>query len=159
LILKETSPSEKTIREINFKLGLNLIVDAGKNQEKGNSVGKTTILKLIDIALGAKDRKYIYFDEETKKSNIVLEEYIKNSKIQVVLEVVNTFIDCTVSHELTVDLFPNGKHYINGETYGLNAYNEKLNGIFFQTTKLNLHLDSLLRCLLGLIKKLIIISF
>ncbi|HEN4287699.1 TPA: DUF2326 domain-containing protein, partial [Streptococcus agalactiae] len=134
-ILKETSPSEKTIREINFKLGLNLIVDAGKNQEKGNSVGKTTILKLIDIALGAKDRKYIYFDEETKKSNIVLEEYIKNSKIQVVLEVVNTFIDCTVSHELTVDLFPNGKHYINGETYGLNAYNEKLNGIFFSNNQ------------------------
>ncbi|MCC9795908.1 hypothetical protein HK211_03100, partial [Streptococcus agalactiae] len=112
-----------------------LIVDAGKNQEKGNSVGKTTILKLIDIALGAKDRKYIYFDEETKKSNIVLEEYIKNSKIQVVLEVVNTFIDCTVSHELTVDLFPNGKHYINGETYGLNAYNEKLNGIFFSNNQ------------------------
>ena len=69
LTLKETSPSEKIIREINFKLGLNLIVDAGKNQEKSNSVGKTTILKLIDIALGAKERKYIYFNEETKKSN------------------------------------------------------------------------------------------
>lgn len=131
LTLKETSPSEKLIREINFKLGLNLIVDAGKNQEKSNSVGKTTILKLIDIALGARERKYIYFDEETKKSNEMLKNYIIDSKVQVVLEVAESFTDYTDCQELAVDLFPNGKRYINGESVSFSDYTRYLNFIFF----------------------------
>lgn len=69
LIIKETKPALEIIREIPFVKGMNFIVDAGKDQEKGNSVGKTTVLKLIDICLGAKDRKYIYFDDETKQTN------------------------------------------------------------------------------------------
>lgn len=131
LTLKETSPSEKLIREINFKLGLNLIVDAGKNQEKSNSVGKTTILKLIDIALGARERKYIYFNEETKKSNEKLKNYIIDSKVQVVLEVAKSFTDYTDCQELAVDLFPNGKRYINGESFSFSDYTRYLNFIFF----------------------------
>lgn len=131
LTLKETSPSEKIIREINFKLGLNLIVDAGKNQEKSNSVGKTTILKLIDIALGARERKYIYFNEETKKSNEKLKNYIIDSKVQVVLEVAKSFTDCTDCQELAVDLFPNGKRYINGGSVSISDYTRHLNFIFF----------------------------
>ena len=131
LTLKETSPSEKIIREINFKLGLNLIVDAGKNQEKSNSVGKTTILKLIDIALGARERKYIYFNEETKKSNEKLKNYIIDSKVQVVLEVAKSFTDCTDCQELAVDLFPNGKRYINGGSVSIGDYTRHLNFIFF----------------------------
>jgi hypothetical protein len=131
LTLKETSPSEKIIREINFKLGLNLIVDAGKNQEKSNSVGKTTILKLIDIALGARERKYIYFNEETKKSNKKLKNYIIGSKVQVVLEVAKSFTDYTDCQELAVDLFPKGKRYINGESVSFSDYTRHLNFIFF----------------------------
>lgn len=131
LTIKETSPSEKIIREINFKLGLNLIVDAGKNQEKSNSVGKTTILKLIDIALGARERKYIYFNEETKNSNEKLKNYIIDSKVQVVLEVAKSFTDCTDFQELAVDLFPNGKRYINGKSVSISDYTTHLNFIFF----------------------------
>ncbi len=135
LTLKETSPSEKIIREINFKLGLNLIVDAGKNQEKSNSVGKTTILKLIDIALGARERKYIYFNEETKKSNEKLKNYIIDSKVQVVLEVAKSFTDCTDCQELAVDLFPNGKRYINGGSVSISDYTRHLNFIFFSNSQ------------------------
>ena len=135
LTLKETSPSEKIIREINFKLGLNLIVDAGKNQEKSNSVGKTTILKLIDIALGARERKYIYFNEETKKSNEKLKNYIIDSKVQVVLEVAKAFTDCTDCQELAVDLFPNGKRYINGGSVSISDYTRHLNFIFFSNSQ------------------------
>jgi len=61
-----SSPS-KIIREIIFRKGINLIVD--ESQEKhitGNSVGKTTVLKLIDFCLGAK-AKIIYEDPESKK--------------------------------------------------------------------------------------------
>ena len=63
-----TSPTE-TIREIEFKAGLNLIVDDTPTTEvklTGNNVGKTTVLKLIDFCLGAKP-SIIFTDTENKK--------------------------------------------------------------------------------------------
>ncbi|TOK91684.1 hypothetical protein CGI07_24485, partial [Vibrio parahaemolyticus] len=44
----------------------NLVVDESDGQVTGNSVGKTTVLKLIDFCLGAKP-KIIYEDPENKK--------------------------------------------------------------------------------------------
>ncbi|MED4592292.1 MULTISPECIES: DUF2326 domain-containing protein [Bacillus] len=132
LIIKETKPVQKIIREIRFAKGMNFIVDAGKDQEKGNSVGKTTILKLIDICLGAKHRKYIYFDDETKQTNETLKNYINDNKINVELKVVESFDeeDSTV-HILSVDLYPRGKRYINGIEVNQNDYWLQLNEIFF----------------------------
>lgn len=132
LSLIETYPKEKNIRTINFTKGINFIVDAGKNQEKGNSVGKTTILKIIDICLGAKDRKYIYFDEETHKTNDELKSYINDNKIKATLELISSF-DNNVSQviKLDVDLFLRGKRYINGEIKKLEEYKEELNKILF----------------------------
>lgn len=46
----------QVIREIPFHKGLNLIVDESDGQVTGNGVGKTTVLKLIDFCLGAKDK-------------------------------------------------------------------------------------------------------
>lgn len=61
------STPTKTIREIYFRKGINLIVDESKEEHiTGNSVGKTTVLKLIDFCLGAKS-KIIYEDSEDKK--------------------------------------------------------------------------------------------
>ena len=61
-----SSPS-KIIREIIFRKGINLIVDESQGEHiTGNSVGKTTVLKLIDFCLGAK-AKIIYEDPESKK--------------------------------------------------------------------------------------------
>lgn len=133
LTIKETKPSEKIVREIPFKMGLNFIVDAGKDQEKGNSVGKTTILKLIDIALGAKDRKYIYYDEETQKTNSVLKTYIKEKKVRVELLIVESFEDYEnhKNYLLAVDLFPRGKRFIDGLELNQNDYWQQLNVIFF----------------------------
>ena len=57
------------IREINFRLGINLIVDETPNtqgKETGNNVGKTTVLMLIDFCLGA-NINHIYTDPENKK--------------------------------------------------------------------------------------------
>ena len=69
LIIKETFPTEKIIRDIKFNLnGLNLIVDES-NSKKGNGVGKTTFLRLLDIGFGARDRKAIYTDPETSSVN------------------------------------------------------------------------------------------
>lgn len=68
-----TSPT-KIIRDIEFKTGLNLIIDdtpIGDTKSTGNNVGKTTVLKLVDFCLGAKSN-IIYTDTENKK-----EVYIK----------------------------------------------------------------------------------
>ncbi|AUT06054.1 hypothetical protein SPSF3K_01329 [Streptococcus parauberis] len=121
------------MREIPFKMGLNFIVDAGKDQEKGNSVGKTTILKLIDIALGAKDRKYIYYDEETQKTNSVLKTYIEEKKVRVELLIVESFEDYEnhKNYLRAVDLFPRGKRFIDGLELNQNDYWQQLNVIFF----------------------------
>ncbi|WEM66091.1 hypothetical protein P1T45_05775 [Streptococcus parauberis] len=133
ITIKETKPSEKIVREIPFKMGLNFIVDAGKDQEKGNSVGKTTILKLIDIALGAKDRKYIYYDEETQKTNSVLKTYIEEKKVRVELLIVESFEDYEnhKNYLRAVDLFPRGKRFIDGLELNQNDYWQQLNVIFF----------------------------
>jgi len=57
------------IRNIEFHLGLNLIIDdtsVVSGKETGNNVGKTTVLKLIDFCLGAKGGG-VYTDPENKK--------------------------------------------------------------------------------------------
>lgn len=132
LTIKETKPAQEIIREIPFTRGMNFIVDAGKDQEKGNSVGKTTILKLIDICLGAKDRKYIYYDDETKQTNEKLKNYIMGNKVNVELMVVESFNDeNSEEYILSVDLYPRGKRYINGIEMKQNDYWQQLNVIFF----------------------------
>jgi uncharacterized protein YydD (DUF2326 family) len=63
------SIEHKTIREIPFKKGINLIVDETletNNKATGNNVGKTTVLKLVDFCLGA-EPKIVYIDPESKK--------------------------------------------------------------------------------------------
>lgn len=135
LIIRETKPTQEIIREIPFVEGVNFIVDAGIDQEKGNSVGKTTILKLIDICLGAKDRKYIYYDDETKQTNEELKSYIISKKVNVELMVVESFNDeNTNNFILSVDLYPRGKRYINGIETNQNDYWQKLNLIFFSNS-------------------------
>jgi uncharacterized protein YydD (DUF2326 family) len=58
------------IRSIPFHMGLNLIIDEtpiNTGKETGNSVGKTTVLKLIDFCLGGSG-KGIYTDSENQKN-------------------------------------------------------------------------------------------
>ena len=75
----------KVIREIQFHKGLNLIVDESEHQITGNSVGKTTVLKLVDFCLGA-NPKHIYIDHETKKQEYnLVKDYLIENKILVTL--------------------------------------------------------------------------
>ena len=77
--------SAKVIREIEFHKGLNLIIDESEHQITGNSVGKTTVLKLVDFCLGA-NPKHIYVDHETKKQEYKLvKEYLIGNKILITL--------------------------------------------------------------------------
>jgi len=123
----------KEIRNVVFKLGLNIIVDDTRESDtgKGNNVGKTTFLKLIDICFGAKDKKYIWTDNDTGSETTSLKNYIKDKKVYAELEIEKG--DTTYS--LKVELFDRGRRYINGESLSYNNYVEKLNEIIFSIQK------------------------
>lgn len=126
LKIVETSPTNNVIRDVPFKDGLNIVVDES-DDEKGNNVGKTTFLKLIDICLGASDKKYIWTDSDTGSETKNLKEYIQLKKV---------FAELTIkkngtSYDLRVELFDNGRKYINGKKIPAKAYNQTLNNIIF----------------------------
>lgn len=114
------------LRNIKFNSeGMNLIVD--NSDKSGNNVGKTTVLKLIDICLGAREKKYIYEENETKAENSELKNYIENEKITVALKLRKNNADT----ELKVELFERGKRFINGEVFKYETYTTKLKELFF----------------------------
>lgn len=79
----------KVIREIEFHKGLNLIVDESEHQITGNSVGKTTVLKLVDFCLGGSP-KQIYVDHETKKQEYKLvKDFLIENKVLITLVMTN----------------------------------------------------------------------
>ena len=71
------------IREIKFHKGLNLIVDntpSDTRTETGNSVGKTTVLRLVDMCLG-KDPKSIYTDpSDPRSADEQIKEFLLDTK-------------------------------------------------------------------------------
>ncbi len=124
---------QKEIRNVVFKKGLNIIVDDTRDSdnEQGNNVGKTTFLKLIDICLGAKDKKYIWTDNDTSSENTILKNYISDKKVYVELGILNGSLE----YSLKVELFDRGKRYINGENLKYEDYVDKLNEIIFNIVK------------------------
>lgn len=83
-----TSGNGAIIRDIQFHIGLNLIVDETpvvSRKETGNNVGKTTVLKLVDFCLGA-NAKGIYTDHENKRNEYKLvKDYLAKNKVVVSL--------------------------------------------------------------------------
>ena len=72
------------IRDIQFHLGINLIVDETPDvsgKETGNNVGKTTVLKLVDFCLGA-NAKGIYTDFENRRNEYKLvKDFLIDNKV------------------------------------------------------------------------------
>lgn len=79
---------ERIIKEIEFKTGLNLIIDntpADKIKNTGNNVGKTTVLKLIDVCLGKKP-SIVYEDTENKKETYdLVKDYLIDKEVDITL--------------------------------------------------------------------------
>lgn len=86
----------RLIRKIEFKSGLNLIIDNTPTTEvklTGNNVGKTTVLKLIDFCLGG-NPSIIYTDTENKKDVYELvKDYLVENEIKISLTLVDDLID------------------------------------------------------------------
>lgn len=82
---------EEVIRDITFHKGLNLIVDETESHEQndsettetGNSVGKTTVLRLVDYCLGGKGEN-IYKDPESKGKTDIF-QFLTNKKVLISL--------------------------------------------------------------------------
>lgn len=91
----QISSTNGTIRDITFHNGLNLIVDntPSKNNkiQTGNNVGKTTVLKLVDVCFGA-NPKIVYQDAEDKnKEYVAVRDYLKDKAVSVSLELTDSF--------------------------------------------------------------------
>jgi uncharacterized protein YydD (DUF2326 family) len=78
------SAGSEIIREIRFRKGINLIVDESEGKVTGNSVGKTTVLKLIDFCLGG-DAKKIYEDPESKKVYTLVRDFLVEKEVLITL--------------------------------------------------------------------------
>lgn len=126
-IIKEI-PQFEVIRNVKFNLnGLNLIVD--KPNASGNGIGKTTFLRLIDIAMGATEISSLYKDKEQSSENKELKNFIENSKVFIKMILFNPNLKENI--ELEVDLFTNGGRRINGHKANYNEYTSYLNQIIF----------------------------
>ncbi|MBT7996299.1 MAG: DUF2326 domain-containing protein [Bacteroidetes bacterium] len=96
------SKGASVIRDIVFRKGINLIVDNSEGQITGNSVGKTTVLKLIDFCFGA-DKKNIWEDPENKKEVYALvKDYLIDKEILITLCLTEN-IDDPNAQELVIE--------------------------------------------------------
>lgn len=131
LIVRKMYPSEIIIREIKFKeKGLSLIVDNTPEDliESGNSVGKSTAIKIIDLCLGAKSVRELYYDSDTKSENTEVLEFLKEYKVQAELILID---DNRKEYSIKRDLFPRGKKYIADEIYKEQDFGNELKKLLF----------------------------
>ena len=119
----------KLIRNVSFKKGLNLIIDSDDITGKGNDIGKTTFINLIDLCFGARDIDIIYSDKETQTSknnpNIV-QRFIENKKIVIELDL--------LGHQIIRPLFstkPKNIFLLDGKQVKHKEIQEFLCSLFF----------------------------
>lgn len=131
LIVRKTKPSEEVIREIRFnEKGLNLIIDDTPEslRESGNSVGKSTAIKIIDLCLGAKSVRELYYDSDTKSENVVVKDFLEEYKVQAELILLD---ENKREYSIKRDLFKRGKKYIFDEPYTEQDFWDELKKIIF----------------------------
>ena len=133
------SSGAEVIREINFRKGINLIIDESDGKITGNGVGKTTVLKLIDFCFGA-EAKVIYEDPESKKRiNKLVKDYLVQNKVLITLSLIGN-LDDTSSDEILIERnFASGKksviRRINGINYNNDEFVSGLKNTFFPENK------------------------
>ena len=136
-----TSESDRIIREVTFKKGMNIILGEcgdGKGQSS-NSLGKTTLIRCLDFCLGGKDATAIYTDSEFKKENKTVVGFLKKEKPTFKLTLSNRF-DSTdeiiIERHLDLTAARNRiTNYINGERYTQKEFDSKLKELLFGFTE------------------------
>ena len=125
--------TDVVLRKIEFKNGVNFIVDSEKS-DKHNKVGKTTCLKLLDLSLGAKNKDAIFKDYETQSVNEQLRLFIENQKIYTDMVLIDDFNHPSKEVSIKTELFNRGKRYINGEQTSYDEVNKCLNELLFENS-------------------------
>ncbi|MCW3789377.1 DUF2326 domain-containing protein [Plebeiibacterium sediminum] len=123
------------IRDIEFRKGINLIVDKSEGKITGNSVGKTTVLKLIDFCFGA-NKKNIWEDPENKKEVYTLvKNHLVNNEILVTLTLTENLDDESALEIVIERNFQSSKskviRKVNGENLTENEFEPKLTELLF----------------------------
>ena len=133
------SNSGTPIRQINFRKGLNLIVDetTGNRRESGNNVGKTTILRLIDYCFGG-DGRNIYSDPEFRdKSNTEVARFLTENNIIITMTLVDD-LESPLSRQIVVRRnFLKRKEKIfeiDGEQQTIESFPRELKRLIFDST-------------------------
>lgn len=128
------------IREILFHKGINLIVDETKSKDKtesGNSVGKTTVLRLIDFCLDGSGSN-IFIDPEFKNTNKKIESFLKHNNILITLVLIEDLENLnskTVTIQRNFLSYRNKIQKINGETYNNDDFSSTLKELIFESTE------------------------
>lgn len=129
---------EKIIRDIPFHKGINLIVDETPSESKtasGNSVGKTTVLRLIDYCLDGSGEN-IFVDPEFKTKNHKIESFLKENNIIITLNLIEDIND---EYSRKIEIQRNFLRYkdkiqtINGEPYKNTDFSHELKRLIFKT--------------------------
>ncbi|MFT5700398.1 MAG: hypothetical protein ACI8ZB_003272 [Desulforhopalus sp.] len=126
------------IRDIPFHKGINLIVDENPSKKKtssGNSVGKTTVLRLIDFCLDG-DGKNLYIDPEFKTHNKVIENFLKDNNV-VITTVLVADLDDELSEQIKIErnflTYSEKIQRINDENFKNEDFSKKLKELIFKT--------------------------
>lgn len=109
------------IRRIDFHQGLNLIVDEtpDNNTETGNNVGKTTILRLIDICLGKETRTIYISPEDRRVVNEEVKTFLTEKEVVITLILVSDWTTTAKEVRIRRNFLSrkNAIQEINGENY------------------------------------------
>ncbi|MEN6462577.1 MAG: DUF2326 domain-containing protein [Syntrophomonas sp.] len=139
LKLLTITKGSSVIREIEFRKGINLIVDESEGKITGNNVGKTTVLKLIDFCFGA-NKNIIWEDPENRKQVYTLvRDFLVNNKVLITLCLTEDF-DRPDAGEIVIERNFLSKtqeiiRRINGVDYIEDDFKAKLKEIFFPDHK------------------------
>lgn len=126
------------IRDIPFRKGINLIVDESSSKKKtstGNSVGKTTVLRLIDYCLDGSG-KNLYIDPEFKTHNHVIESFLKKNNVVITTVLVGD-LDDEMSEQIKIErnflAYSKKIQRINNEDLKKDEFSKKLKKLIFKT--------------------------
>lgn len=112
-----------------------MIVDNTQDNstDTGNSVGKSTVIQLIDICLGAKTVATLYKDKDTHSENDKIKSFLADNQVEAELTVVNE--KQTQRYVIRRGLYKNGKRLIEDEPYIQNEFSQKLKEIMFNSSE------------------------
>jgi len=128
----KTVPYKEIIRKIDFKLnGLNLIVDNTSEikQDSGNSVGKSTVIHIIDICLNSSSLSKLYKSRDAQGENVKLKKLLEENKVQATLEIIHN----GKIYSFTRSLYKRGPRLINNEIVKESEYEGFLKELLFNS--------------------------